>query len=47
MSEISTMIDGAYDHLPDRADKYINAQLYHKVKKAIADYSVNQADIDR
>jgi Type IV secretion system pilin len=46
-SELNVLIDGAYDHLPDRADKYANKQLYDRVKKAIADYDLHREDIDR
>lgn len=45
--ELSILIDGAYDHLPDRADIYINRQLYDSVKKAIADYDLHREEIDR
>ena len=47
MNELTVLVDGAYDHLPDRADKYINKQLYDKVKKAIADYNLHREEIDR
>ncbi len=47
MSELSMLVDGAYDHIPDRADLYQNKQLYDAVKKAIADYNLNQEIIDR
>lgn len=46
-SELNVLIDGAYDHLPDRADKYVNKQLYDKVKKAITDYDLHREEIDR
>lgn len=45
--DLNVLIDGAYDHLPDRADKYVNKQLYDKVKKAIADYDLHREEIDR
>ncbi len=47
VSELSTLVDGAYDHLPDRAEMYINKQMYDKVKKAISDYNLHRAEIDR
>jgi hypothetical protein len=47
MSELSMLVDGAYDHLPDRADLYQNKQLYDALKKAIADYNLNREIIDR
>jgi len=47
MSELSMLVDGAYDHLPDRADLYKNKQLYDAVKKAITDYNLHQEMIDR
>jgi len=47
MNELTVLVDGAYDHLPDRADKYVNKQLYDKVKKAIADYNLHREEIDR
>ncbi len=47
MSELSVLIDGAYDHLPDRADKYVNQQLYDKLKKALSDYNLHRENIDR
>ncbi len=46
-SELNVLIDGAFDHLPDRADKYVNKQLYDRVKKAIADYDLHREEIDR
>ncbi len=46
-SELNVLVDGAFDHLPDRADKYINKQLYDRVKKAIADYDLHREEIDR
>lgn len=45
--ELSILVDGAYDHLPDRADIYVNRQLYDQVKKAIADYDLHREEIDR
>ena len=47
MNELSVLIDGAYDHLPDRADKYANKQLYEKVKIAISDYNLHRDEISR
>lgn len=46
-TELNVLVDGAYDHLPDRADKYVNRQLYDRVKKAIADYDLHREEIDR
>lgn len=46
-TELNVLIDGAYDHLPDRADKYVNRQLYDRVKKAISDYDLHREEIDR
>jgi PKD repeat protein len=46
-SELNVLIDGAYDHLPDRADKYVNRQLYDKVKKALSEYDLHREEIDR
>jgi hypothetical protein len=46
-SELSILVDGAHDHLPDRADLYENRQLYDKVKTAIADYDTHKEEIDR
>jgi PKD repeat protein len=46
-AELNVLIDGAYDHLPDRADKYVNKQLYDRVKKSIADYDLHREEIDR
>lgn len=45
--ELNVLIDGAYDHLPDRADKYVNKQLYDRVKKAISEYDLHREEIDR
>lgn len=47
MSELSMLVDGAYDHLPDGGDKYANKQLYDKVKKSIANYNLHRAEMDR
>ncbi len=47
MSELTILIDGAYDHMPDRGDLYLNKQLYDTVKKAIADYNLHREIIDR
>lgn len=41
------LVDGAYDHLPDRVDMYVNKQLYDRVKKAVADYDLHREEIDR
>ena len=46
-TELNVLVDGAYDHLPDRADKYVNKQLYDRVKKAISDYDLHREEIDR
>lgn len=46
MNELTILVDGAYDHLPDRADMYANQQLYDRVKTAIADYNLHRAEID-
>ena len=46
-AELNVLVDGAFDHLPDRADKYVNKQLYDRVKKAIADYDLHREEIDR
>lgn len=45
--QLSILIDGAYDHLPDRTNIYVNRQLYDRVKKAIADYDLHREEIDR
>jgi len=36
--ELEILLDGAYDHLPDRAQLYENKQLYDAAKKALYDY---------
>ena len=46
MNELTVLVDGAYDHLPDRADMYANQQLYDRVKTAIADYNLHREEID-
>jgi len=43
--ELSILVDGAYDHLPDRADIYVNRQLYEAIKNAIADYDQHPNDV--
>ena len=45
--QLNILVDGAFDHLPDRADIFVNRQLYDKVKKAIADYDLHREEIDR
>jgi hypothetical protein len=47
MSELSMLVDGAFDHLPDRAELYKNKQLYDAVKKSIQDYNLHREIIDR
>jgi len=47
MNQLSILVDGAYQHLPDRADLYANRQRYDAVKKAIATYNSKRALIDR
>jgi len=47
MNELSMLVDGAYDHLPDRADLYGNKQFYDQAKQAIADYNLYQTIIYR
>lgn len=47
MNELSMLVDGAYDHLPDRADLYGNKQLYDEVKQDIKDYNLYQTIIYR
>ena len=45
--QLNVLVDGAYDHLPDRADIFVNRQVYDKVKKAISDYDLHRESIDR
>lgn len=47
MSDLSTLVDAAYQHLPDRADLYANKQRYDAVKKAISTYNLKRELIDR
>jgi hypothetical protein len=47
MNELSLLIDGAYQHLPDRGDMYQNKQNYDAVKKAISTYNLKREMIDR
>jgi len=47
MNELSILVDGAYQHLPDRADLYANKQRYDAVKNAITTYNSRQELIDR
>jgi hypothetical protein len=46
MNELSPLVDASYDHLPDRADMYINQQLYDHMKTAIANYKLHQEEIE-
>ena len=47
MTELSILVDGAYQHLPDRDNLYENKQRYDAVKKAISAYNSKQATIDQ
>lgn len=47
MSELSMLVDGAYDHMPDRDDLYKNKQLYDAVTNAIDAYNLRREIIDR
>ena len=47
MNELSILVDGAYQHLPDRDDLYKNKQKYDAVKKAISTYNLKQESIDQ
>ncbi len=47
INELSLLVDGAYDHLPDRADLYGNKRLYDEVKQAITDYSSERESLLR
>jgi hypothetical protein len=47
MANLSTLVDAAYQHLPDREDLYANKQRYDAVKKAISIYNLKRELIDR
>ena len=47
MTDLSVLVDGAYQHLPDRDNLYANKQRYDAVKKAIAAYNLKRELIDR
>jgi len=47
VNELSLLVDGAYDHMPDRADLFKNKQLYDALKDAIAQYNLKREIIDR
>ena len=44
--ELSILVDGAFDHLPDRGDMYVNQQYYDKVKAQITNYDLHHDSID-
>ncbi len=41
VQELEMLVEGAYDHLPDRVGLYENKQLYDEVVSAIKDYKDN------
>ncbi len=44
--ELSILVDGAFEHLPDRGDMYVNQQYYDSVKQKIANYDLHHESID-
>ena len=45
--QLNILVDGAFDHLPDRADIFVNRQLYDKVKKKLLLTMIYIEEIDR